>query len=210
MMKVSSLFLIAATVASVCPTAKAQSQYRSDRSTFAARRHMDVLADRLWKDANTVCWEMYRHYSHNREFRETYREMYRVMKDAQHIHDLVHEGAHYGRHDVDHIASDLHEIDKLFHHIEDDIRGWSSSYRGHSAHYGSGHHDYGHAVHGDGYGDALTRKMRYVEQTLHHLMADYGVKSQLVEQEPHSAPPPPAGLPPAVNGVVPLLRTPIN
>ena len=203
MMKVSSLFLIAAMVVSICPTAKAQTQYQSNRTSFAARRHMDVLADRLWKDANTVCWEMYRHYGHNRGYRETYREMYRVIKDAQHIHDLVHEGAHQGRHDVDHIASDLHEIDKLFHHIEGDIRGWSSSYRGHSSHYG-------HAVHGHQYGDELTRKMRYFEQTLHHLMADYGVKSQLVEQEPNSAPPPPAGLAPAANGGVPPRRTPPN
>ena len=149
--------------------------------TFAARRHMDVLADRLRKDANEVCWEMYRHYGHNRGFRETYREMYRALKDVQHIHDLVHEGAHHGRHDMDHIASDLHEIDRLFHHIEGDIRGWSYSYRGHY-----GHHDYGHAVHGRDFGDELTRKMRYFEQTLHHLMADYGVRSQLIERATRS------------------------
>jgi hypothetical protein len=198
-MKVSSLFLTAAMVILVCSTAKAEHETRSDRTTFAARRHMDVLADRMWKDANQVCWEMYRHYGHNRGFRETYREMYRAMKDAQHIHDLVHDGAHRGRHDVDHIASDLHEIDRLFHHIEGDIRGWSSSYRGHY-----GHGAYGHAVHGQNFADELTRKMRYFEQTLHHLMADYGVKSQLVEQEPGSAPPP------AANGGAPPRRVPNN
>ena len=197
MTKVSSLFLTAAMVISVCSTAKADHETRTDRTTFAARRHIDVFADRLLHDANQVCWEMYRHNGHNRGFSETYREMYRAMKDAQHIHDLVHEGAHRGRHDVDHIASDLHEIDKLFHHIEGDIRGWTSSYRGHYGHGDYGHDNYGHAVHGRNFGDELTRKMRYFEQTLHHLMADYGVKSRLVEQEPTSAPPLPAGLPPA-------------
>jgi len=173
-----------------------------DGYTFAARRHLDVLAYRLWTDSVDVCWEMYRHYGHNPGFGETYREMYRLTKDAEHIHDLVHEGYQFGRHDVDHIASDLNEIDALFHHIQDDVRAWSPSYHGRY----SGHDDhFGHYVHGRGFGDGLTRKMRYLEQTLHHLMADYGVRSQLIDGRGDLAP----GRPSApVPGGQPQLQVP--
>lgn len=176
-------------------TAEAQAQYAPSSSSysFAARRHMDELANRLWQDANGICWEMYHNYSHNPGFRETYAEMYRVMKDAQHVHDLVHEDYHLGRHSDDHIARDLHDIDRLFHHIEDDISTWTSSRRlGGHGQFGYGHHhDYGHIVHGHSYADELTRKMRRFEQDLHHLMADYGVRSQLGEAPPATAPPAP-------------------
>lgn len=189
MQTVNSLRLTAAMVILACQSALAAPEAQPPRRTFAARRHMDVLADRLAKDANEVCWEMYRHYRHNRGFRETYREMYRVLKDAEHIHDLVHEGAHHGHQDEDHIASDLYEIDKLFHHVGDDIRHWTSSYRGRDSH----GHDYSHDVHGGGISHGLTRKMHYVEQTLHHLMSDYGVKSKRGEKAPKpTAPAPPS------------------
>lgn len=188
----------------------ARAQYESrSRYTFAARRHLDELAYRLWQDANDVCWEMYRHYRHNPGFRVTYREMYRLMTDARHIHDLVHEGYHFGRHDVDHIARDLHDADRLFHHIEDDIRGWTSSSRGYhhyGGHYGHGY-DYGHDVHGPGYRDELTRKVRYLEQTLHHLMSDYGVRSRLGDDRSSPAPQAPPE-PPGEADSRPRLRGP--
>ena len=183
MQTIINLRLTAALGIFACLSALTAPELQAAPRSFAARRHLDVLADRLFKDANEVCWEMYRHYDHNRGFRDTYREMYRVLKDAEHIHDLVHEAAHNGRHDEDHIASDLHEIDKLFHHIEDDIRNWSSSDRG--------HRDFGHDVHGSEYGHGLTRKMRFVEQTLHHLMSDYGVKTKLAPPAREATPPAP-------------------
>jgi len=162
------------------------------RYEFAVRRHLDELAHRMWQDANEVCWEMVRFYGHNPGYRETYRKMYRVMKDAQHIHDLVHEGYHFGHHDVDHIARDLFEIDRLFHDVERCIRGWSPSFPGERG-------DYGAFVHGRPSAEGLLRRMHLVEQTLHHLMADYGVKSQLPGPQTEIAPPRP--LAPAQNGV---------
>lgn len=184
-------------------TQPASAEHRDrTRYSFAARRHMDVLANRLHDDANEICWEMYRHYQHNPGYRETYREMYRVMKDAEHVHDLVHDGYHRDRHDVDHIASDLYEIDKLFHHIEGDIRNWRSSSRGYHGH--DSHGDFDDYVHGRGYRDELSRKMRYFEQTLHHLMADYGVKSKLGEKKSKQSPPAPPGSP--VPADIPVLQ----
>lgn len=175
-----------AVVTSAASTAQAQQYPPTSSYSFAARRHMDELANRLWQDANSICWEMHHNYRHNPGFRETYAEMYRVMKDAQHVHELVHDDYHLGRHSDDHIARDLHEIDQLFHHIEDDIRGWTSSRRFGHGHYD--HHDYGHYVHGHSYSDQLTRQMRRFESSLHHLMADYGVRSQLGEAPAGTSP----------------------
>ncbi|MCA8997020.1 MAG: hypothetical protein KDA80_08540 [Planctomycetaceae bacterium] len=140
---------------------------------FGGRHHLDDLAYEMKLQANDVAWEMYRRYQHNPGFSATYAEMHELLRDANHIHDLVHASAHHHFHDVDHIAADLHEIDQLFHHIEDDIVGWRPSFHSH-------HH---HAAHGD-----LFTKMERLEDTLHHLMEDYGVHSRITET---TAPPAP-------------------
>ena len=143
-------------------------------STFGSRRHLDRLADQLRKQANDITWEMYRSYQHNPEFVETYNEMYKLLGDAQHIHDLIHDAAYrHGHHDVDHIADDLHEFDALFHHIEDDIEHWAPTYNSR------------HFVHAHG---NLHSKMEHMEETLHHLMDDYGVRSNVTTQTPPPAP----------------------
>ena len=136
--------------------------------TFGARRHVDTLADRLWREANAICWEMHDNYQHERSFRETYREMYNLLQDARHIHDLAHDDAHHGTDNEDHIAEDLHDMDQLFHHVEEDIRHWSSRNRYHS-------HD-------------LAYRMERLETTLHHLMKDYGVRSKLPAPKPPGSP----------------------
>jgi hypothetical protein len=155
------------------------------------------LAFELQEQSVAILWEMYDNYPHNPEFRETYSEMYKLMLDARHIHDLVHDGYHRSRHTDDHIASDLHEIDALFHHIEEDIVGWVPAIRYRSRHYG--HHNHGHfndiygsAVHGPQFNDQLQVKMARFEATLHHLMADYGVTSELpASDDPAPLPPNP-------------------
>jgi hypothetical protein len=165
-----SLAVVAALSIQHGSVALAQAEYGSGRSqyTFGARRHVDTLADRLRQEANAVCWEMYDNYQHERTFRETYREMYTLLQDAIHIHDLAHDDAHRGTDNEDHIAEDLHDIDKLFHHIEDDIEHWSSRNRYHN-------HD-------------LAYRMERLEITLHHLMKDYGVQSKRPAPKPPGPP----------------------
>ena len=111
---------------------------------------------------------MHDDYQHEREFRETYREMYTLLQDAIHIHDLAHDDAHRGTDNEEHIAEDLHHMDKLFHHVEEDIEHWSSRNRYHS-------HD-------------LAYRMERFEITLHHLMNDYGVRSKLPAPKPSGPP----------------------
>ena len=146
--------------------APVQAEHPHDRThyTFGARRHVDTLADRLRREANTICWEMHDNYQHERGYRETYREMYTVLEDCLHIHDLAHDDAHRGTDNEDHIAEDLHDLDRLFHHVEDDIEHWSSRNRYHG-------HD-------------LAHKMERFEVTLHHLMNDYGVRSKRPAPKP--------------------------
>lgn len=147
------------------------------RSSFGDRHHVDTLADRMQREANSICWEMYNNYRHERGFRETYREMYTILEDAIHIHDLAHDDAHRHGNNEDHIAEDLHDIDRLFHHVEDDIRHWTSRNRYHS-------HD-------------LTYRMERLESTLHHLMDDYGVRSKRPAPRPNGPGSPPVPVLPA-------------
>lgn len=149
--------------------------------TFGARNHVDDLAVLLMRQANSICLEMHRNYRHNPGYRETYREMYQVLQDAKHIHELVHDHYHHRDHrgERDHIASDLHEMDGLVHHVEEDIANWTPAHA---------HHDHFHhgAVHGQG--QNLQRLMHSFSETLHHLMTDYGVRSQIGQSG--EAPPP--------------------
>ncbi|MEX0715477.1 MAG: hypothetical protein WD066_02775 [Planctomycetaceae bacterium] len=140
---------------------------------FGDRRHLDRLATQLEREANDLCWEMYRNYQRNPGWRDTYREAYQVLQDAKHIHELVHD-QYRGARNEDHIADDLHEMDKLFHHIEGDVARWQPDRAGrfhidpHDPHGGHMHH------HGD-----LPRKLKVFEDTLHHMMTDYGVRTRL-------------------------------
>jgi hypothetical protein len=168
--------------------------------TFGGRRHVDQLAAQLVRQANDVCLEMYYNHRHNPGHRETYREMYQVLQDAKHIHELVHDNYHRTRHNQDdHIARDLLEMDGLVHHIEEDIAHWTPahSHRGR----GLGSHA---AVHGQG--QNLQRLLGQFGETLHHLMDDYGVRSQIPRGG--EAPPPDAGVtaPPPDNSAPPRGR----
>ena len=175
--------VVAAILAVQGSVALAQADHTLSRAryTFGARRHLDILADRLQREANAVCWEMYYNYQREPGYRTTYREMYKILEDSVHIHNLAHDDAHHETDNEDHIAEDLHDIDRLFHHVEDDIRHWSSRNRYHR-------HD-------------LAYKMERLEITLHHLMDDYGVRSK------RPAPKPPGGLPPTPS-VPPVLSRP--
>lgn len=135
---------------------------------FGARMHLDTLVVRLHDQANEVCWEMYLNHQHEASFRATYAEMYKILQDLKHIHELSHEDAvhNHGPGNEDHIAHDLHDIDQLFHLIEEDIDNW-----------GLANHWDRNPYHR--HGSRLDIKMRRFEQTLHHLMRDYGVTSRV-------------------------------
>ena len=125
--------------------------FRPQEISFGAFSHVDELAVRLEDMANQLCLDLYYNYSHNPEFRETYSEAYQVLEVARFIHDSEH------RHDRASIRQQLLGLDDLFHHIEDDIRGWSRHHRRQIGDLG------------------ILSKTALLESTLHHLMNDVGV-----------------------------------
>lgn len=124
---------------------------------FGARTHTGALAIQLREQANSMCLEAYHNYRNNPAFTEIYRDMYKILTDAEHIIDLTND-YHQDHHDVDHIASDLYEIDQLFHKVESGVKYWRAN---------------------NPYHAHLPEKMEAVEDTIHHLMEDYGVKSKI-------------------------------
>ncbi len=165
---------------------------------FGAKMHLDTLVVRLHDQANEVCWEMYLNHQHEASFRATYAEMYKILQDLKHIHELSHEDAvhNHGPGNEDHIAHDLHDVDQLFHHIEEDIASW-----GVLNHWD--HNPYHR------HGSRLDLKMKMFEQTLHHLMRDYGVTSRVGVKQ--GAPPlPNQGAPAPLNNGLPTNTLPGN
>ncbi len=164
-------------------TYNAQSSYylppQLQNISFGAFSHVDELANRLELLSNELCLDLYYNYSHNPGFDETYREAYEILEVARYIHAAEHH------HDRDAIASRLQGLDDLFHHVEDDVSGWSRYHRRQVGNLG------------------ILTKMELMESSLHHLMKDVGVKlSPGIQQAPtpdqilapQQAPPP---LPPS-------------
>ncbi len=149
---------------------KYKRQYR-----FGAYTHVDHLALSVMRRANSVCWEMYRHYQYEPGFRRTYRGAYEMLKTAEYIHELVHHGGRRSR-----VAHEIEELDKLFHEIQRAVRNWPRPGEDlHGAHYA-------------GYG--LDEKMRLLEIDLHHLMDDAGYQPETTpapRPESESSPVPP-------------------
>jgi hypothetical protein len=159
--------------------------------SFGGRSHIETLANALWHNVNAVCWDAYSKYRHEPNWDATYQEMRQMLDAAGHIRELVHEQQyHHAHHEEDHIAKDLHDLDRLFHHLEDDVRHWSVHYGGHTAH--SGHYQRPARDPYRNHGSLRSRKAR-LEATLHHLMEDYGVQSQFTDENSQGVPiaPPP-------------------
>jgi hypothetical protein len=134
-------------------------QYR-----FGERSHSEQLAADLVTQANNICVLMHNSFQRNPGYRETYRDMYDVLEDAQNIRAAVREGVHRGkRRSDDRIAKALHHMDDHFHRTERQIRNWRST----SGPYGSND------------SAALRRMLDDFENTLHHMMEDYGEKTRL-------------------------------
>ncbi|TWU17313.1 hypothetical protein Pla52o_53190 [Novipirellula galeiformis] len=133
------------------------------------------LAGELEFLINELLLDFHYNYSHNVGFAETYAEGYQLLGVAKYIHAADHN------HDHDAVRSRLSGMDRLFHHIEDDIRGWSRHQ----------HRQIGNL--------GIVAKAERIEATLHHLMNDVGVSA--TEQ----APPPGGGIEqaPAPQGFAP-------
>lgn len=118
---------------------------------FGSFSHVDDLASRLEELSNEFCLDLHYNYSHNPGFRETYAEGYQVFEVAKYIHDAEHQ------HDRQAIREKLNGLDSLFHHVQDDVRGWSRNHQRQIGHLG------------------IISKMDMIETTLRHLMNDVGV-----------------------------------
>ncbi|MEZ6058019.1 MAG: hypothetical protein R3C01_15070 [Planctomycetaceae bacterium] len=141
---------------------------------FGAFSHVDDLASRLETLTNELCLDMHYNYSHNPGYAETYRETYAVLQVAKFIHAAEHNA------DRRAIAEKLGGLDELFHHVQDDVRGWQRHH----------HRQIGQL--------GILSKMEMIESTLHHLMNDVGVAPTAGPEEapapfngPEVAPPPP-------------------
>lgn len=128
--------------------------------SFGGFGHVDDLAMRLETLMNELCLDLYYNYSHNPGFLETYSEAYSLLETAKFIHAAEHAN------DRDAISRKLGGADALFHHVEDDVRGWSRIH----------HRQIGTL--------GILSKMDMAESVLHHLMRDVGVKPELPEVAP--------------------------
>ena len=136
---------------------------------FGSFSHVDDLASRLEELTNQFLLDLHYNYQHNHGFRETYAEGYQLMQVAKFIHDAEHA------HDRAAIRSKLNGMDALFHHLQDDVRGWSRIH----------HRQIGQL--------GILSKMDMIESTLHHLMNDVGVEQAPPPAAVNGQAPPPAG-----------------
>src|SRR5690606_36592026 len=145
------------------------------------RGHLARLAAALERQANDVCWEMHRNYKRNRNWDETYRMMYQILQDAKHVRQLVRE-QYRGADNQDHIADDLHDMDRLFDRVQARGRRWEPDF-------GPGNVPVAdtrdlrdpRASHPTPVSE-LDARMQRLDETLGHLMFDYGVRSRLEQR----------------------------
>lgn len=157
--------------------------------TFGGFAHVEDLASRLESETNDLCYDMHYNYSHNPGYDQTYREAYHLYRVAEFIHAAEHIS------DRDAIRGKLAGMDKLFHHIRDDIRDWSRHHHRQVGPYG------------------FNTRLDVIESVLHHLMTDVGVRPDVPQGQPGvgptGGPPAPAGGP-NVGPTTPTSGVPFN
>lgn len=139
---------------------------------FGSFSHVDDYATRLETLTGDLLLDLQHNYAHNPGFAETYRETYSIFETARYIHSAEHLNDRVA------IASRLAGLDVNFHHIQNDVRGWSR------------HH---HVQVGQ---LGILTKMAMIEEAIHHLMTDVGVRATAgamiapaaVGQVPYSTP----------------------
>ena len=139
---------------------------------FGGFQYHVELANRLETLANQFCLDLHFNYQNNHEFDETYGEAYQLLQAAKFIVDKDNAGDHAG------IQRSVSSIDELFHHVQEDVRGWRSANRRQIGHLN------------------LAAKTEELEAVLHHLMFDIGVKPAHDEEPEEAAPQPREDAPP--------------
>ncbi|TWU39407.1 hypothetical protein [Novipirellula artificiosorum] len=134
---------------------------------FGGFNQTEDLSGRLETLLNDLLLDLHYNYRHNRGFAETYGEAYQLLDVAKYIHAAEHNN------DRQAMRSKLGGTDQLFHHVQEDVRGWSRHHQRQIGQLG------------------IITKMELIEATLHHLMNDVGVSG--AEGGPQQAPPPASG-----------------
>ncbi|MEZ6064045.1 MAG: hypothetical protein R3C19_27175 [Planctomycetaceae bacterium] len=127
---------------------------------FGACEHVDQLAAELEVLMNELCLDLYYNYSHNPGFQETYTEAYSLYQTARLIHAAEHNF------DRATVQRQLTGVDALFHHVQDDVHGWTRIPRRQIGTLG------------------IIAKINLAEEALHHLMDDVGVSALPIREEP--------------------------
>ena len=128
--------------------------------SFGGFSHVDELAARLEVLMNQICLDLYYNYSLNPDFHATYSEAYSLYQTTRFIHAAEHN------YDRETVRQRLGGADALFHHIQDDVRGWHRVPRRQIGTLG------------------IVAKLEMAEETLHHLMEDVGVSVGAELEEP--------------------------
>lgn len=119
---------------------------------FGGFQHHQQLAERLEGLANQFCLDLHYNYQHNPKYAEVYRESYKLLQAAKYLHGKEHQGDHVA------IQRSGNSIDELFHHVQEETRGWRGSNQRQVGQLG------------------LAAKSEELEALIHHLMFDIGVK----------------------------------
>lgn len=162
--------------------------YAIPRSAYGEFSHTEDIVSRLEHASNEFCVDLYYNYRHNPGFSETYPEAYQILQTAKFIHSAEHLN------DREAIRSKLQGLDTLFHHVEEDVQGWSRIHQRQVGNLG------------------IIRKMEVVEALLHHLMHDSGVAASIGGGQ-GEAPAPfntAEGIAPPPTGVAPVLPPPAS
>ena len=119
-------------------------------------RHLDRIALRITKNTEALFREFRYHYRHTSEYRHLISDARELRSHALHIHDVAHH-----RGSLCHLARDVRDMDRLFHHLENVVERVERSSH---CEYHSGH------IHGNT--SHVARLMHAIEDDLHHLGED--------------------------------------
>jgi len=121
-------------------------------------RHLDRIAVRIVKNSEALFREFRIHYRHSSEYRHLIDDVKELRSHAIHIHDVAHH-----RGSLAHLASDVREMDRLFHHLENVVERVEHN----------SHHGY-HSGHVHGRTNHVASLLHAIESDLHHLGEDVG------------------------------------
>ena len=160
MYRFCSVAALAVMAASLTNSAFGQDRHRGNYEYgFGKKVHIETLANDLNKQSKAICWELHRYYQQNRNFDDTYKRMFDIYQGSERIATLAKEGYYRTQHADDQLARDLHHLDMTFDRIDAELRTWRANRRDNSR------------------GRDLAAMMEECEDTLDHLMDDYGVHS---------------------------------